>query len=47
MGEERKVYKVLVGEPEGKRLLRRPRHGIRIELEEIGWEGGVDSVGSG
>jgi hypothetical protein len=25
MGEERKVYKVLVGKPEGKRLLGRPR----------------------
>jgi hypothetical protein len=25
MGEERKVYKVLVGEPEGKRPLGRPR----------------------
>jgi hypothetical protein len=27
MGEERKVYKVLVGKPEGKRPLRRPRRG--------------------
>jgi hypothetical protein len=26
MGEERKVYKVLVGRPEGKRPLGRPRH---------------------
>jgi hypothetical protein len=26
MGEERKVYKVLVGKPEGKRPLVRPRH---------------------
>jgi hypothetical protein len=26
MGEERKVYKVLVGKPEGKRQLGRPRH---------------------
>jgi hypothetical protein len=25
MAEERKVYKVLVGKPEGKRLLERPR----------------------
>jgi hypothetical protein len=35
MGEERKVCKVLVGKPEGKRPLRRPRHrwvdGIRID----------------
>jgi hypothetical protein len=26
MGEERKVYKILVGKPEGKRPLGRPRH---------------------
>jgi hypothetical protein len=43
MGEERKVYKVLVGKPEGKRLLRRLRHGwddgIRVDLGEIGWGG--------
>jgi hypothetical protein len=40
MGEERKVYKVLVGKPEGKRLLGRPRRkwedGIRMVLREIG-----------
>jgi hypothetical protein len=42
MGEERKVYKVLVGKPEGKRPLGRSRHrwenGIRTYLREIGWE---------
>jgi hypothetical protein len=42
MGEDRKVYKVLVGKPEGKRPLKRPRHrredGIRMDLGEIGWE---------
>jgi hypothetical protein len=27
MGEERKLYNVLVGKPEGKRPLGRPRHG--------------------
>jgi hypothetical protein len=41
MGEERKVYRVLVGKPEGKRPLGRPRHrwedGIRMDLREIGW----------
>jgi hypothetical protein len=40
MGEERKVYKVLVGKPEGKRPLRRLRHrwedGKRVDLGEIG-----------
>jgi hypothetical protein len=43
MGEERQVYKVLVGKPEGKRLLGRPRRrwkdGIRMDLREIGWGG--------
>jgi hypothetical protein len=47
MGEERKVYKVLVGNPEGKRPLRRPRRrwedGIRMDLREIGL-GGVDWI---
>jgi hypothetical protein len=45
MGEERKVYKVLVGNLEGKRPLGRPRRrwedGIRMNLGEIGL-GGVD-----
>jgi hypothetical protein len=40
MGEERKVYKVLVGKPEGKRPLGRPRRrweeGIRMDLGETG-----------
>jgi hypothetical protein len=40
MGEERKVYKVLVGKPEGKRPLGRPRRrwedGIRVDLRKIG-----------
>jgi hypothetical protein len=43
MGEERNVYNVLVGKPEGKRPLGRPRHrwedGIRMDLREIGLEG--------
>jgi hypothetical protein len=43
MGEERKVYKVLVGKPEGKKPLGRPRRrwedGIRMDLREIGLEG--------
>jgi hypothetical protein len=40
IGEERKLYRVLVGKPEEKRPLGRPRHrwedGIRMELREIG-----------
>jgi hypothetical protein len=52
MGEERKVYKVLVGNPEGKRPLGRPRHrwedGIRIDLREIGLGGiGFDWLRTG
>jgi hypothetical protein len=39
-GEERKVNQVLVGNPEGKRPLGRPRRrwedGIRMDLREIG-----------
>jgi hypothetical protein len=40
MGEERKVYKVLVGKPDGKRPIGRMRcrweDGIRMDLREIG-----------
>jgi hypothetical protein len=47
MGEERKVYKVLVGKPEGRRPLGRPRRrwedGIRMDLREIGL-GDVDWI---
>jgi hypothetical protein len=47
MGEEREVYKVLVGKPEGKRPLRRPRRRwedvIRMDLRETGW-GVVDWI---
>jgi len=42
MGEEREVYRVLVGKPEGKRSLGRPRRrwvdGIRMDLQEVGCE---------
>jgi hypothetical protein len=53
MGEGRNVYRVLVGEPEGKKPLERPRRrwedGIKMDLREIGWGGwgGVDSPDSG
>jgi hypothetical protein len=47
MGEERKVYKVLEGRPEGKRSLGRPRRkwedGNGMDLREIGL-GGVDWI---
>ena len=38
MGEERGVYRVLVGKPEGKRPLGRPRRrwvDIRMDLQEV------------
>jgi hypothetical protein len=45
MGEERNVYRVLMGKREGKRPLDGPRRrwedGIRMEVREIGW-GSVD-----
>jgi hypothetical protein len=41
MGKERKVYKVLVGKPKGKRRLGRPRRrredGIRMDIRKTGW----------
>jgi hypothetical protein len=47
MGEERKFFRVLVGKPEGKIPVGRPRHGwedgIRMELREIGC-GNVESM---
>jgi hypothetical protein len=40
MGEGRCVYRVLIGRPEGKRPLGRPRHrwndDIKMDLREIG-----------
>jgi hypothetical protein len=43
MGEGRNVYRVLVGKPEGRRPLGRPRRrwedGIKMDLREIGWGG--------
>ena len=52
MGQERGVYRVLVGKPEGKRPLGRPRHrwedNIKIDLQEVGGGlCGLDGVGSG
>ena len=40
MGEERVVYRILVGKPDGKRQLGRPRRrwmdNIRMDLQEVG-----------
>jgi hypothetical protein len=46
--EKRKAYRLLVGKPEGKRPLERPRRrwvdNIRMDLGEVGW-GDVDWIG--
>jgi hypothetical protein len=43
MGEGRNMYRVLVGKPEGKRPLERPRriweNRIKMDLREIDWRG--------
>ena len=47
MGEERRVYRVLVEKPEGKRPLGRPRRrwvDIRMDLQEVGC-GYMDWIG--
>jgi hypothetical protein len=50
-GAKRNAYRILVGKPEGKRPLRRPRHRwagnikmdimkiIKMDLREVGWDG--------
>jgi len=42
MGERRRVYRVLVEKPEGKRPLRRPRRrwkgNIKMDIQEVGCE---------
>jgi hypothetical protein len=43
MGENRNVYRLLVGKPEGKRPLERPRRRW-MNLLELGW-GDVDWIG--
>jgi hypothetical protein len=47
MGEKRNAYRLLVGKPEGKRPLGRPRRkwvdNIRMNLGEVGW-GDVDWI---
>jgi hypothetical protein len=48
MGEKRNAYRLLVGKPEGKRPLGRPRRrwadNIRMDLGEMGW-GDMDWIG--
>jgi hypothetical protein len=48
MVEKRNAYKLLVGKPEGKKPLRRPRRrrvdNVRMDLGEVEW-GDVDWIG--
>jgi hypothetical protein len=43
MGERRNAYRILVGNPDGRRPLGRPRRrwvdNIKIDLREVGWDG--------
>jgi hypothetical protein len=47
MGEKRNAHRILVGMPERKRPLGRPRHrwvdNIKMDLREIGWDG-IDCI---
>jgi hypothetical protein len=47
MGEKRGAHRALVGKPEGRRPLERPRHSweenIKMDLREVGW-GGIDWI---
>jgi hypothetical protein len=47
IGEKRNAYRILVGKPEGKRQLGRPRrrwvNNVKMDLREIGW-GGMDWI---
>jgi hypothetical protein len=46
MGEKRSAYRILVGRPEGRRPLGRPRRrwedNIKTDLQEVGW--GMDWI---
>jgi hypothetical protein len=43
MGEGRGAYRILVGRPEGRRPLGRPRRrwefNSKMDLQKVGWEG--------
>jgi hypothetical protein len=52
MGERRGAYKALVGKPEGRRSLGRPRRrwedNIKMDLREVAWgRHGLDQSASG
>jgi hypothetical protein len=45
-GEKRGAYRILVGRPEGRRPLERPRlrwdDNIKMDLQDVGWGHGLD-----
>ena len=49
VGERRGAYRILVGKPEGQRPLGRPRRrwedDIKMDIQEVGWEHGLDLSG--
>jgi hypothetical protein len=51
MGERKSAYRVLVGKLEGRRPLKRARHGwedtIKMDLKEVGWGHRLDQPGCG
>ena len=51
MGKKRRVYRVLLGKPEGKRPFGRPSHrwddNIKMDLQDGMWGYGLDRTGSG
>jgi len=46
--ERRNAYRILVGKPEGKRSVGRPRRrrkdNIKMNLHEVGWGGAMDWI---
>jgi hypothetical protein len=49
MGEDRGLHRVLVGKPEGKRPLGRPRRRWEDNIKILSWRGsgGLEGIGSG
>jgi hypothetical protein len=51
VGERRGASKVLVGKPEGRRSLSRPRHrwddNIKMDIRNVEWGHGLDRSDSG
>jgi hypothetical protein len=49
-GENRGAYRVLVGKPEGKKPLGRPRRrwedNAKLNLQKVGWRDGLNCCGS-